>query len=245
MFIIVFATVGYLHHLGRAETWYGDGNLVSALPFSISSREYMLKYMGKLYLWFSTCCLPNPKDVISLCGYNSEIWCKRKELTLQLKRYRSDLELAPIEIVLPVFTPENISTCFLFCPSTLEKNLKTWPCRLICKQWTIQCTAEKFHSFGFCPYRESTRVLQIFVWFSSWRCTNCNTWFCWIHSRHICEPWDLWDSRKWRSRPSTEDKENTKVEEPIFPPKLWSVYDRVLNDEPRITNMLEGLAQKI
>ena len=28
--------------------------------------------------------------------------------------------------------------------------------------------------------------------------------------------------------------------EPIFPPKLWSVYDRVLNDEPRTTIMLEG-----
>ena len=25
MFIIVFATVGNLHHLGRAKTWYGDG----------------------------------------------------------------------------------------------------------------------------------------------------------------------------------------------------------------------------
>ena len=25
MFIIVFATVGNLHHLGRAETWYEDG----------------------------------------------------------------------------------------------------------------------------------------------------------------------------------------------------------------------------
>ena len=25
MFIIVFATVGNLHHHGRAETWYGDG----------------------------------------------------------------------------------------------------------------------------------------------------------------------------------------------------------------------------
>ena len=28
--------------------------------------------------------------------------------------------------------------------------------------------------------------------------------------------------------------------EPIFPPKLWSMYDRVLHDEPRTTNLLEG-----
>ena len=28
--------------------------------------------------------------------------------------------------------------------------------------------------------------------------------------------------------------------EPIFPPKLWSVYDRVLNNEPRTTNMLKS-----
>ena len=27
---------------------------------------------------------------------------------------------------------------------------------------------------------------------------------------------------------------------PKFPPRLWSVYERVLNDEPRTTNMLEG-----
>ena len=28
--------------------------------------------------------------------------------------------------------------------------------------------------------------------------------------------------------------------EPKFSPKVWSVYERVLNDEPRTTNMLEG-----
>ena len=28
--------------------------------------------------------------------------------------------------------------------------------------------------------------------------------------------------------------------EPKFAPRLWSVYERVLNDEPRTTNMLEG-----
>ena len=28
--------------------------------------------------------------------------------------------------------------------------------------------------------------------------------------------------------------------EPMFPPKLWSLYDRLLNDEPRTTNMHEG-----
>ena len=28
--------------------------------------------------------------------------------------------------------------------------------------------------------------------------------------------------------------------EPKFAPRLWSVYERVLNDEPQTTNMLEG-----
>ena len=30
------------------------------------------------------------------------------------------------------------------------------------------------------------------------------------------------------------------MKDPKFSPKQWSVYERVLNDEPRTTNMLEG-----
>ena len=35
-------------------------------------------------------------------------------------------------------------------------------------------------------------------------------------------------------------KRTPRWKELIFSPKLWSVYDRVLSDEPRTANMLEG-----
>ena len=73
MFITVFATVGNLYHLGRAETWYGDATF-SVCP-SLFYQLYTIhaEVHGQIVPLVFTCCLPNPKDVISLCGYNSEI----------------------------------------------------------------------------------------------------------------------------------------------------------------------------
>ena len=73
MFIIIFATVGNLHHLGRAETWYGDGTF-SVCP-SLFYQLYTIhaEIHGLTVPLVSTCCLPNPKDIISLCCYNLEI----------------------------------------------------------------------------------------------------------------------------------------------------------------------------
>ena len=36
----------------------------------------------------------------------------QKGLSPNVKEFRSDMELAPIETLLPVFTPESVSTCF-------------------------------------------------------------------------------------------------------------------------------------
>ena len=49
---------------------------------------------------------------------------QEKGVNPAVKSYRSDLELAPIETVLPVFTPENISTCFSILPKHTGEKIK-------------------------------------------------------------------------------------------------------------------------
>ena len=41
------------------------------------------------------------------------------------------------------------------------------------------------------------------------------------------------------------NRRTPRWKKPIFAPKLWSVYERVLNDEPKTTNMLEGWLRRL
>ena len=103
MFIIVFTTVGNLHHLGRAETWYGDGT------FSVC--PYLFYQLYTIHAEVHGQILPL---VFNLLPSKSKrcyqfMWLQLRNL---MQEKGINLELAPIETVLPVFIPENISTCF-------------------------------------------------------------------------------------------------------------------------------------
>ena len=68
--ILMFATAANLHHLSKADVWYGGEHSKFALNFFISYTQYMQKYMAKYYPWYSACYIPNPKSAIDLCRQN-------------------------------------------------------------------------------------------------------------------------------------------------------------------------------
>ena len=112
MFIIVFATVGNLHHLGRAETWYGDGTF-SVCP-SLFYQLYTIhaEVHGQIVPLVFNLLYSKSKRCYQFMWLQLRNLMQEKGINPAVKSYRSDLELAPIETVLPVFTLENISTCF-------------------------------------------------------------------------------------------------------------------------------------
>ena len=109
--VIIFATMGNLQHLGRANIWYGD------VTFSVCPSLFYQLYTIHAEVYGQTVPL-----VYSLLPSKSRkcykfMWLKLQELMAQreihprIQGYRSDLEVAPITTI-SMFTPESVATCF-------------------------------------------------------------------------------------------------------------------------------------
>ena len=111
-FNIGFATVGNLHHLGIAETLYGDGTF-SVCP-SLFYQLYTIhaEVHGQIVPLVFNLLPSKSKRCYQFMWLQLRNLMQEKGINPAVKSYRSDLELAPIETVLPVFTPEKISTHF-------------------------------------------------------------------------------------------------------------------------------------
>ena len=110
--ILMFATAANLHHLGKADVWYGDGTFKVCPKLFYQLYTIHAEVHGQI--------LPL---VFSLLPSKSKkcyrfMWTKLNELMAQkgmhpyLKEFRSDLEIAPMKTLHLVFIPDSVSTCF-------------------------------------------------------------------------------------------------------------------------------------
>ena len=166
---------------------------------------------------------------------------QEKGINPAVKSYRSDLDLAPIETVHPVFTTENMSTCFFhFAQAYWRKIQRLGLVDLYVSNEQYSVLLISFTALAFVP---TERVPDSFKYLSDSVPEDVPTA---IHDfvEYIADTYvghEIYETaEKEGAGLVLRIRRTPRWKGPIFPAKLWSVYDRVLNDEPRTTNMLEG-----
>lgn len=165
-----------------------------------------------------------------------------KGLFPNLKEFRSDLEIAPMESVLPVFIPESISTCFFHLAQAHWRKVQSLGLvELYSTNGYYNMLLRCFTALAFVPKDRIPEYYEILCQSLPNDCpAEVHAFVDYIAETYV--------GQKIYERVSA-DKDETLVlrinleyqwKDPKFPPKLWSVYERVLTDEPRTTNKLEG-----
>ena len=111
MLVIIFATIDNLQHLGRAKMWSGDGTFTVCPSLFYQLYTIHAEVHGQILLLVYALSPSKSKRCYQFMCLKLRDLMLEKGLNPGLKMYRSDLEMAPIEAVLSVFTPESVSTC--------------------------------------------------------------------------------------------------------------------------------------
>ena len=175
------------------------------------------------------------------------MWMKLQELMAEreiyprLQGYRSDLEVAPITTILPIFAPEIVSTCFFHLAQAYWRKIQNLGLMdLYRKNEAYSMLLRSFTALAFVPEH---RVVEHFNHLSRSIPEDAPptvlSFMEYIASTNVGQEVDD------RRIENADDLVLTirripRWKEPKFSPRIWSVYERVLNDEPRTTNMLEG-----
>lgn len=237
--VIIFATTGNLQHMSRANVWYGDGTFkVCPNPFYQLYTLHAEVHGQILPLVFTL--LPSKS---SKC-YRF-MWMKLKELMAQhgifsnLREFRSDLEVAPMKTVLPVFTPDSVATCFFHFAQAHWRKIQSLGLVRLYDDENYSLLLRCFTALAFVP---EDRVVEYFK-------TLCESvpedapeqihaFVDYMAETYIGR--DIYETVSSENSLVLRIRRQAVWKEPKFSPKLWSVYERVLNDEPRTTNRLEG-----
>ena len=166
---------------------------------------------------------------------------EEKSINPTLKSSRCELELAPIETILPIFTTENICTCFFWFAQAHWRKIQSLG--LVDSYASNELYNALLRRFTALAFVLTEKVTMYFKYLSESVPKNTPAAVHdFVHymadtyvGHEIYETAEIkgeslvlgiWRTPRW--------KEN------MFPSKLSSVCNRVLNDEPRTINMLEG-----
>ena len=243
MLIIIFATTANLHHLSRAKVWYGDGIFKVCPDLFYQLYTLHAEVHGQIV-----------PLVYSLLPSKSQscyrfMWMKLNELMTQkglvphVEEYKSDLEFAAINTITAVFIPESISTCFFhFAQAHWRKIQSLGLMEHYIHDQEYSMLLRSFTALTFVP---NDRVVEYFKIL----CTSVPAEYAeeispfvdYMAEAYIGkEVYEIVNGEADNGRIVLRLRREPRWQNPKFQPKLWCVYERVLNDEPRTTNMLEG-----
>ena len=237
----MFPTIGNLQHLGRAETWYGGGT------FSVcSSLSYQLYTIHAevhdqiVPLVFTLLPSKSKRCYLFMCLELRNPMLEKGTKTTP-KSCRSDLETVPSEAILSVFTPENVSICFFHLAQAHWRkiqNLGLMELYISNEQYSLL-----FRSFTALAFVPEDKVVEFFKHLSDSVPQNAPIG---VHEfiDNIAETYvghEVYERAKNQGEGlNGQAQEGTKMEgSKVFPKTVVCLW-KVLNDEPRTTNKLEG-----
>ena len=127
MLVIMFATIGNLQHLGRAETLYGEGTFRFCPSLFHQLYTIHTEVHGQFIPLVFTLLPSKSRRCYQFMHLELRNLMLEKGINPLLKTYKSDLETAPIKAISSAFTPENVCILLSPCTSPLQKILKSWP----------------------------------------------------------------------------------------------------------------------
>ena len=236
-----------LTHLSRAKVWYGDSTFKVCPNLFYQLCTVHAEVHGQIV-----------PLVYSLLSSKSErcyrfMWMKLHELMIQkglqpnVEDFRSDLEFAPMNIIVRVFIPESLSTCFFhFAQAHWRKIQSSGLQKHYIYDQEFSMLLRCYTALAFVP---DNRIIEYFNVLSASIpadvADEISPFLEYVAETYI--------GRKVfqvvnRDNEDCDDGERLVLrirrqprwQNPKVPPRLWSVYERVLNDEPRTTNKLEG-----
>ena len=160
-----------------------------------------------------------------------------------MKGFRSDLEPALMKILLPIFAADSVSVFFFHLAQAHWRKIQSLGLMelLICSE-ELSLLLRPFTALAFVPERN---VIEYFNLVSeSVPADSPHAVFEFVeYIADTCVGKEVHEG----AEENGEDNENlvmrlriSRWKNPKFTPKLLSVYERVLNNEPRTTNVLEG-----
>ena len=158
-----------------------------------------------------------------------------------LKEFRSDLEIAPVKTLLLVSIPDSVSTCFLhFSQAHWRKIQSLGLMELYTSNEDYSLLLRCFTALAFVP---EVRIIEYFNLLCESLPEDAPTRIT-EFTDYVVETY-IGQEMYERIDDGANDGLVLRIREPTwkrpkFSPKLWSVHDRVLNNEPRTTNTLEG-----
>ena len=224
---IILARKANLRKLKQSKVWYGDGT------FDVSPKVFYQMYtihspvMGKI-LPMVYCLLSNKSSE----SYRQifEVLNNEMQGECAVEKFRSDFEKAPIKEFLQVFPERSVEACFFhFAQANWCQIQRLGLSTLYQEDFNIKRLIKSFTALAFTPpnyvleafnslkeVAENTEILEPFVaYFES---TYIGKWISILNGNRI--------QLKW--------------EKPLYAPLLWSVYNRVIEGEPRTTGNLEA-----
>ena len=181
------------------------------------------------------------------------MWTKLNELMAQkgmhpnLKEFRSDLEIAPMKTLLLFFIPDSVSTYFFhFAQAHWRKIQSLVLMELYTSNEDYSLLLRCFPALAFVPEARIIEYFNLSLWICSWRCPYRNNRVHCLCCWNLHWPRSVWKDRWWcKWWISSQNKKRTNMEKAkVLTKAMVSAWQRVLNEEPRTTNMLEGWHRK-
>ena len=148
-------------------------------------------------------------------------------------KFRPDFEKAPITQFLDVFPNRDVEACFFhFAQANWCQIQRLGLSQLYLEDLDMKKTLKSFTAVAFVPPEDSYEAFHALKEKVS-DMEVMDQFVAYFESTYI---------GKWQSRPNPEDptRMQLKWKKPQYAPKLWSVYNRVLEGEPRTTGNLEA-----
>ena len=166
---------------------------------------------------------------------------QEKGINTTVMSYRNDLELAPIEAILPVFKPENIYICFFHFAKAhwtkiqslclVDLYVSSDPYSILLRSFTVLALVPRDRVTEYFKYlsdsfpEDASALLHYFVHYMA--------------DTYVGH--EIYETAENKGEGLVlRIRRTPRWKEQMFSPKLWSVHDRVLSDGLRTTSMLEG-----
>lgn len=227
---IILGTKSNLRYLKQSKVWYGDGT------FSVSPRLFYQLYtihcpvMGKI-LPMVYCLLSNKTSV----SYRQvfEILNVQMGGEVAVEKFRPDFEKAPIKQFMEVFPGRDIEACFFhFAQANWRQIQRLGLSEVYLSDFELKKLIKSFTAVAFVPPEDAYETFNVLKEKAS-ETDALDGFVSYFEDTYI---------GKWVSRPDPEDPTRMQVKwkKPQYSSKLWSVYNRVLEGEPRTTGNLEA-----
>lgn len=227
--IVIFATYENLSNLASCKTWYGDGTFNVAPPLFTQLYSIHGTYLGRT-VPLVYCLLPKKSKEVYLMAFNAiKSKLLENDLTIEVETFRFDFETASHKAAKEVFPESKVECCFFHFGQANWRHVAG----LGFRQRYIEDVdfALKVRMVTALAFMPECSIRDGFQQVSAIMPEEFGEFLEYFAKTYVGRYTVI-------SRPGETMRLGWK--DGKFPPSTWSVYERVLSDDPRTNNFLEG-----